>query len=296
MISASTEGSDKSRPMAKCAVRRASKHRDAGVRNAASTTLAALLAASFCLGSFGCRTANTEPVQTGYITHTLKSKFTDTERVYAMWVPPNYNEVSDDADESREWPLMIFLHGMGERGDDIEMIIKHGPIKEAMAGREMPFLIVAPQCPKPAEGEPMMSVLWPAVEEDVLNIIEDVKHRYRVDERRIYLTGLSMGGHGSFELAAEHPEMFAAVAPICGFGRAERVDKYDGTPFWVFHGKRDRVVAHSRSVEMVEAMRAMGQNVKFTSYPDEGHDCWNVTYADPDFYAWLLEHESPETE
>ena len=222
---------------------------------------------------------------TGFVTHMFKSGVTGESREFAVFVPSGYNE------SARDWPMILFLHGIGERGDDIELVHVHGPLKEARLREDFHFIIVAPQCPTPAEGEGYLSSTWVQSEPDLLKIIDQVTSAYRVDKERLYLTGLSMGGFGCFSLAANHPGLFAAVAPLCGGGDATLAKAYEGTPFWVFHGEKDPVVPINRSAEMVGSMEAMGQEVKFTKYPDLGHDCWSVTYANDDLYAWFLEHE-----
>ena len=110
----------------------------------------------------------------------------------------------------------------------------------------------------------------------------------------MYLTGLSMGGFGSFAYAAKHPGVFAAVVPICGGGDAAVADKYKGTPFWIFHGEKDSVVPVNRSVEMADAMKAMGVDVKLTLYPEANHDSWTETYANEEVYSWMLSHRLPK--
>lgn len=226
-----------------------------------------------------------KPVTTGFVKRTFPSILTGKPRAYGMFVPPEYNE------SKRKWPVILFLHGIGERGDDIELVKKHGPLKVAMMGSKFPFLVVAPQCPKPEKGEPNLKYTWKESGEDLLTILEQVKSDYRVDPDRIYLTGLSLGGFGSFYMAAQYPGRWAAVAPICGGGDASMADKYRGTPFWVFHGEKDRVVPMSRSKEMVEAMKALGVDVKFTTYPEADHDSWTKTYENDELYAWFLSHK-----
>jgi len=218
----------------------------------------------------------------------FQSQLTHRPRQYALYVPPDYN------DSPRRWPLILFLHGAGERGDDVQLLLKHGPLKEALLRKDFPFLVVAPHCPAPQAGAPSLSITWTDAAGDALAALADVEAHYRVDPTRIYLTGLSLGGFGSFYLAAEHPGRFAAVAPICGGGEAARVKAYEGTPFWIFHGMQDRVVPPNRSVEMADTMRAFGQDVKLTTYPDLGHDAWTVTYENDELYAWFLSHRRPK--
>lgn len=225
-----------------------------------------------------------EPKPVGDVRHTYDSEMTGEPREYAMFVPTDYNRR-----KKHQWPLIVFLHGFGESGDDIDYVLRHGPHKHALTQPSFEFLVVAPQVRRP-ETLPKIRNAWLDWDADLQKIIEQVKSEYRVDENRIYLTGLSMGGFGTFAIAAEHPEMFAAVAPVCGGGKVTDVRKYEGTPFWIFHGKLDKTVPHTMSVQMYEAMKQLDMDVQFTLYPDKDHDSWTVTYENPEFYAWLLSH------
>lgn len=190
---------------------------------------------------------------------------------YLLYTPKDYAE--KDA-----WPLMIFLHGAGERGDDLEKLKVHGPPKLIAQGKDFPCIVLAPQCPK--------HLWW--YPQAVIQLIDKIANEYKVDKSRIYLTGLSMGGFGTWALAAEHPEVFAAIAPICGAGDPEKAKAYVGTPTWVFHGAKDGVVPISGSEDMVEAIKTAGGEPKFTVYPEANHDSWTETYDNPEFYEWLF--------
>ncbi|MCC5845660.1 MAG: prolyl oligopeptidase family serine peptidase [Verrucomicrobia bacterium] len=195
---------------------------------------------------------------------------------YMIHVPAGYEE-----DENQTWPLILFLHGAGERGSNLEQVARHGPLREIRNGRDLPFIVAAPQCPA--------NEWWDMTE--LVQLISKIKESHRVDADRVYLTGLSMGGYGSFRLAAEAPELFAAVAPVCGGGDPRDADRLKNLPFWVFHGDQDTVVIPERSEEMVDAIREAGNsNVEFTLYPGVGHNAWTRTYANPEFYDWLLRH------
>ncbi len=192
--------------------------------------------------------------------------------------------VSTPADyESQEkWPLVLFLHGAGERGDNVDQIKVHGPPKLIGQGQSFPFILVAPQCPQGQWWEPQSLSL----------LLDEVETDYHVDPDRIYVTGLSMGGFGTFALAAHSPERFAAIAPICGGGDRTVIPYRIGTkvPAWIFHGAKDRVVPLNRSVELFEALESRSAEVKLTVYPDAGHDSWSATYSNPKLYDWLLSH------
>lgn len=193
---------------------------------------------------------------------------------YLLYLPKGYG-----ADETEEWPLVIFLHGAGERGSNLDLVAVHGPPKLAREGRDFPFILVSPQAPR---GE------WWSV--DYLSaLLDEVEEKYRVDPGRIYLTGLSMGGFGTWAWAAEELERFAALAPIAGGGEPATVCALAAVPTWAFHGAQDNVVPVERTREMVEALQACDGDIRYSEYPDAGHDSWTVTYANPAFYDWLLE-------
>jgi len=176
---------------------------------------------------------------------------------------------------------MIFLHGAGERGTDINLVKKHGPPKLADQKKDFPFIIVSPQCPS--------GQWWDAEAVNVL--VDEIIAEHAVDPTRVYLTGLSMGGYGTWDLACRHPERFAAIAPICGGGIPFLAfDNLKKMPTWAFHGAKDQTVPLSESERMVEALKNAGAEVKFTVYPDAGHDSWSQAYGDPELYRWLLSH------
>lgn len=190
---------------------------------------------------------------------------------YLLYLPSGYET------SRQKWPLVLFLHGAGESGTELAKVKMHGPPKLVEAGREFPFILVSPQC---------SSRGWNA---DSLNaLLDDLVQTYRVDKDRVYVTGLSMGGYGTWSLAAAHPEKFAAIAPVCGGGNPKDAAKLARLPIWVFHGAKDPTVPLQRSEEMVQAINAAGGNPKFTIYPEAGHDSWTETYNNPEFYTWLL--------
>lgn len=192
---------------------------------------------------------------------------------YLLYLPDGYNE-------NDELPLMIFLHGAGERGSDISKVKVHGPPK-IVETDDMPFIILSPQCPA--------DQWWNIRDLDYL--LEEILKNYNIDQDRIYLTGLSMGGFGTWAWAAEHPEKFAAIAPICGGGDPRLAGALVDIPAWVFHGAKDKVVPITGSSEMVDALKELGADIKFTIYPEAGHDSWTETYANPDLYEWFLSHQ-----
>jgi predicted peptidase len=195
---------------------------------------------------------------------------------YLLYLPKQYEE-----DKGKRWPLILFLHGAGERGSDLNKLKAYGPPKLVSEGKEMPFIIVSPQASVGSTWDP-----------DALNaLLDEIVDKYSVDEDRIYLTGVSMGGAGTWRLAAAHPERFAAIAPICGWGAPGMAQRIGSIPTWVFHGARDDIVPLQASQEMVDALKQVGNEAKFTIYPDAGHDSWTPTYNNPAIFEWLLTHK-----
>lgn len=201
-----------------------------------------------------------------------------------------------DYDSQDSWPLVLFLHGAGERGNDLNRVKVHGPPKLVEAGKEFPFILVSPQCPNEPQGSGgrRRGGWWEPVA--LTAMLDDIVARHKVDRNRIYVTGLSMGGFGTWNLAAHTPYRFAAIAPICGGGDPRTCERIAGIPAWVFHGGKDNVVPLDRSQQMVDALKAAGNDAKFTIYPDAGHDSWTETYDNPEFYEWLLSHSLQEDE
>jgi predicted peptidase len=197
------------------------------------------------------------------------------EMEYLLALPKDY-----DKDTTKAWPLMVFLHGAGERGSDINKVKVHGPAKLVEQGKDFPFLIVSPQCP---EGQ-----WWNNRVETVMALIDEIAEKYRVDPKRIYLTGLSMGGYGTWSIATTFPDRFAAIVPICGGGQPYQAGNLKKIPIWAFHGGKDPVVPVAESERMVEAVKKAGGNAKLTIYPEAQHDSWTETYNNPALYEWLL--------
>ncbi len=199
----------------------------------------------------------------------------DVDRQYLLFLPDGYNE-------QKIWPLILFLHGAGERGDDLELVKKHGPPKIVEEKKDFPFIVVSPQCPEDHG--------WTQDKQFLTGLLDDIEARYKVDKDRIYLTGLSMGGFGTWSLSCACPERFAAIAPICGGGEPSEASKLKDMPVWAFHGEQDRVVSVEKSREMVNAINAVGGNTRLTVYLDADHDSWTQTYDNPKLYDWFLEH------
>ncbi len=205
-----------------------------------------------------------------------KFQATITKKValsYRTITPANY-------DPQKKYPLLIFLHGRGEQGDDLEKVLFHGPFKK-VAELGLPMIIVAPQSP--------LDEWW---QEDSLSpLVDHLLETLPVDRSRVYLTGLSMGGQGTWRLAMRRPEVFAAIAPICGYGRPNHAELLRDTPVWIFHGEKDSSISRNESTRMAEALEKVGNKAKLTIYPDVGHNSWTETYDNPKFYEWLLSHQ-----
>jgi dienelactone hydrolase len=200
---------------------------------------------------------------------------------YLLYLPDDYGSSTDF-----KWPLILFLHGAGERGDSLDKVKRHGPPKLVEEGKDFDFIIVSPQCPARQWWSPEL----------LIRLLDEVTAKYRVDEDRIYVTGLSMGGFGTWELASKYPQRFAAAAPICGGGNPELAWNMRHIPVWVFHGAKDNVVSVSLSEAMVESLKKYNDKVKFTIYPEANHDSWTETYNNPELYSWFLQHSKYKPE
>jgi predicted peptidase len=207
---------------------------------------------------------------------------------YLLFKPKGYDDSS-----ARRWPLMLFLHGAGERGSDIWKVATHGPPKNVAHDPDFPFLLISPQCPE--------NEIWS--NDILLGLLDDAMAHLNVDRRRVYLTGLSMGGYGTWDLGLNHPERFAAIVPICGGGElisillaeGQRGKALKSLGVWAFHGGKDPIVPLDESQRMVALLKKIGnQDVKLTVYPEAGHDSWTETYNNPDLYEWLLRHQREE--
>ncbi|MEH2221051.1 MAG: prolyl oligopeptidase family serine peptidase [Nostoc sp.] len=182
-------------------------------------------------------------------------------------------------------PTILFLHGAGQRGSDLDDVRKHGVAKVVEQQSDFPFIVISPQCPR--------REYWNI--ERLSTLLDEVIASCAVDPDRVYLTGLSMGGYGTWHLAAAQPERFAAIAPICGGGNPQAAGKLKNLPVWAFHGAKDNVVPLSESEIMVSALKVHDGNVKFTVYPEANHDSWTQTYNNPELYEWFLQNWRQQT-
>lgn len=197
---------------------------------------------------------------------------------YLLFIPKGYN-----ASGTERWPLVIFLHGSGERGSDINLVKKNGPPKFVETDRAFPFVVISPQLAAATHpDDPWQIAPLDALLDRVLKIL-------RVDPNRVYLTGLSLGGMATWSWAAAEPQRFAAIVPISATADPSTACALKSMPIWDFHGDRDDVLDPRGDFNMVEAVRACGGHPRMTIYPDTGHSAWEGAYADPALWMWLLE-------
>jgi len=220
---------------------------------------------------------------------------------YRILFPQNF-------DPAKKYPLVLFLHGSGERGNNNEAQLIHGGklfLKDEIRNN-FPAIVVFPQCPKESywsnveiktndagvrefhfqhKGKPTQAM------DLLLGLTKRLSDKPFVDKSRIYLGGLSMGGMGTFELLRRKPKLFAAAFSICGGDNPKNVKKYKHVPLWIFHGVKDDIVPPESSEIVVNALREKGADVKFTLYPDANHNSWDSTFAEPDLIPWLFSHQ-----
>ena len=286
------------------------------------------------------------------------SAATGGERDYFVYLPKGYGLAGDSGEsgESAEsrWPVMLFLHGNGERGDareELDYVMIHGPLYEAwVRRRDLPFVVVTPQLPMygmderhdyianrtpdmiprrleegvpprrpasvpafPMDGTPSVDPAadptampyppegppdgWYRLEQDLMDILDQVEEQFLVDADRVYLTGISYGGFGTWHIAARHPARFAAIAPVVGYGHPDGVEPIarHGLPVWCFAGGRDAVVPPQYFYPAMNRLQELGHTgILFTNHEDMGHDAWVRIYAGQDLYDWFLEHRRPD--
>jgi predicted peptidase len=207
------------------------------------------------------------------------------ESKYVLFVPKDY-------DGKKAFPTMLFLHGAGERGADgqkqaavgIGKAIKNAQKEDKEKANDFPFLVVMPQAEK----------TWQADSPDgkrALAILDEVEKDYKVDKKRVYLTGLSMGGSGTWSLAAAYPNRWAAIVPLCGGGDPKAAEKVKDIPCWCFVGDADRAETVKNNRDMIDALKGAGGKPKFDVYEKVGHNCWDKAYATKELYEWLLKQE-----
>jgi predicted peptidase len=207
----------------------------------------------------------------------LDKPVTVTHRAgYLLFLPDDYGK-----EPEKKWPVILFLHGSGERGTDLNLVKLHGPPKIVGQQKDFPFVVISPQCPDGQWWQPAT----------LIALLDEVIEKYAVDPDRVYLTGLSMGGFGTWQTAIEYPDRFAAIAPICGGGNRYLVPGIKHVPTWVFHGAKDQAVPVQASQEMAGVLQKVGGHVRLTIYPEAGHDSWTQTYDHRALYDWFLTHK-----
>ena len=227
--------------------------------------------------------AQPEPGKAALTADQMDWKVTEAGHLqYLYYLPKGYPGTN-----GQRWPLLLFLHGAGERGTNLQLTAFHGPLKQVKQGQDFPFLIVAPQC---AHGK-----VWQ--NGPLLQLLQHLEGKFAVDAKRVYLTGISMGGFGTWQLGLQHPEKFAALVPICGggnmidviLGTRDKGETMKRLPIWVFHGGKDDVVPPEESERLVSQLKKLGvKDVKLTVYSEANHDSWTETYQNQELYEWLL--------
>ncbi|HEY0041956.1 MAG TPA: alpha/beta hydrolase-fold protein [Flavisolibacter sp.] len=221
---------------------------------------------------------------------------------YRLLLPKNY-------DPNKKYPLVLFLHGSGERGSDNEAQLMHGWslfLRDSIR-EKYPAVVVFPQCSSNSywsnvqfvfdsivrrrsmvfleNGEPTVAMKM------VMKLVDELEDKYSLDDDRYYIGGLSMGGMGTFELVRRKPKMFAAAFPICGGANPETAKTLKRTDWWIFHGLKDDVVSPSFSQVMANAIKTTGTEVKLTLYPEANHNSWDPAFAEKDLIPWLFSHK-----
>lgn len=214
---------------------------------------------------------------TGFLFQSIRAA--GREYRYTLYVPRDYSS-------SRAWPLIVFLHGAGECGTDGQKSAAVGIGPAVMLSPESyPFVILIPQKPDVRDA-------WEDHDEAVMAMVRSVQASHKIDRDRLYLTGLSQGGHGTWAIGAKHPDVWAAIAPVCGYGDpAVFAQPLSRMPIWCFHGDADSVVPLAQSQKIVEAITAAGGTPKLTSYPGVGHNSWDKAYRDEKLGEWLLSNK-----
>lgn len=237
-----------------------------------------IMTSIFVFGFIGIVTLNAGDEKTGFVHKVHKGK--DGDAKYIVFVPPTYKA-------EKEYPVILFLHGSGSTGDDGEKQAKGGIAKAIRDKKEnFPFIVVMPQAHKKG---------WAAGGSEgkrAIAILEEVQQHYKTDKKRVYLTGLSMGGFGTWSLAAAHPERWAAIAPICGGGNPATAVKFKDVPCWCFHGDADPTVSVEKSREMIKALKDAGGSPRYDEYPGVNHNSWDRAYANAELYSWFLKHST----
>ena len=199
---------------------------------------------------------------------------------YALYTPNNYRKTES------ELPLVLYLHGVGERGTDLKKLELNGIPELISKGKDFPFLTLAPQCPDFG--------WWSRSEyvEALASLTKEIISSHRVDKKKVYVTGLSMGGYGTLALAKKYPQLFSAIIPICGgMDDHKDIERLGDMPVWLFHGDKDNTHPVERSTAIYDLLKPNNKKIKLTIYEGVGHNSWDETYANDEVYEWLLSHK-----
>lgn len=196
---------------------------------------------------------------------------------YWLYLPDGYDESETN---SNGWPLILFLHGGGEGGQDMERVKRYGPPKLIDGGKEFPCIVVSPRNPSKTQ-------FWD--DQQLASLLDELAGSLRIDARRIYLTGLSRGAYGSWRLAVQNPDRFAALVPISGGGPLPYMGRIKDIPVWAFHGAKDPVIPADESRRLIKELNRLGGSARLTVYRDAEHDAWTEAYSDPELYKWLFQ-------
>lgn len=252
--------------------------RDASVRERGfMNTRVSICCIAFCLYAAitAAAAAESQP-ETGQHVREYQDANSSIGHHYLFYLPKDYG--ADD----RKWPVIIYLHGASVRGNNLDRVKRYGLPWLVENRKDFPFIVISPQCPA--------GTRWVDLNTDcIMKILDEICAEYSVDPDRIYVTGVSMGGHGAWYLAHRYPDRFAAVAPLCGRVDTTWAESVRNIPAWVFHGERDRVCPKRYSDSMVKVLEDLGAPVKYTVYRGAGHDIVTRTYKNEELYDWFLQ-------
>jgi predicted peptidase len=235
----------------------------------------AVVAVGLWLSAGGCR----QPLATSIMQWQVRTMTVPREHYtnlpYLVQLPRGYHDATN-----RAWPLVLYLHGIGEQGTNLQKVLRFGPPRLLAEGKDLPCIVVSPQLSR--------GYFWFRESNALVELMDRVMAEYRVDRRRVHVTGNSMGAYGAVLLAAREPERFASLVPVCG-----GVDYVDGlrlrdVPIWAFHGEDDPIVPVEESRRLVRLVNDLGGHARLTVYRGVGHNCWDRAYADPALWKWML--------
>lgn len=218
---------------------------------------------------------NPIPAERGFLARTITVN--GSEAKYVVYVPADY-------DPEKPMPTIVFLNGAGECGTDGWRQVYHFGGAIMLEPAKWPFIIIFPQ-------KQDVKHAWEDEEPMVMAILEKSRHEFNIDDSRLYLTGLSQGGHGTWTIAAMHSNLFAAIAPVCGWADENVAKNVAKLPIWTFHGDADQAVNVECSREMEKWITAAGGQCKLTIYPEVGHNSWDNAYRTEGLGQWFLEHK-----